>query len=92
MEEVRRLYEDFEISLAGEKIDELADFGNKYITKEEPWTKEKEQTEKILNNLSYLLEKVIHLYNPIIPQSASSAIQHLIARETVILFPKIESR
>ena len=66
--------------------------GNKYITKEEPWTKEKEQTEKILNNLSYLLEKVIHLYNPIIPQSASSAIQHLIARETVILFPKIESR
>lgn len=92
VQEAQRLYEDFEISLAGEKIDELADFGNKYITKEEPWTKEKEQAEKILNNLSYLLEKVIRLYSPIIPVSASKAIEHLTAKETVILFPKIESR
>jgi len=92
VEDAEKLYENFEISLAGEKIDELADYGNKYITKEEPWTKEKEQAEKILNNLSYLLAKVIHLYSPIIPESASKAVQYLNARETIILFPKIESR
>ena len=43
-EEVESLYEDFEISLAGEKIDELADYGNKYITKEEPWIKYKDES------------------------------------------------
>jgi len=86
------LFESFEISSAGEKIDELADFGNKYITKEEPWTKEKEEAEKILNNLSYLLKQVAQLYEPIIPQSASRAIQCLAGKETVILFPKIESK
>ena len=61
---VEVLYDDYEIALAGEKIDELADFGNKYITATEPWNKElkKENSEKILNNLSYLLKIVIDLY------------------------------
>jgi len=92
VKDARGLYEDFEISSTGEKIDELADFGNKYITKEEPWIKEDEDAQKVLNNLSYLLKKVAQLYEPIIPRSASSAMQHLSQRETVILFPKIESK
>jgi methionyl-tRNA synthetase len=90
--EIEFSYEDYEIALAGEKIDSLADYGNKYINDEEPWSKEilLERAEEILNNLSYLLKVVTDLYEPIIPISADKAKKALENREKIILFNKIE--
>lgn len=89
--EIIQLYDDYEIALAGEKVDMLADFGNKYITEKEPWEKDKEVVEVgvVLNNLSYLLDKVIKHYYPIIPLSSEKAKKALENREKVILFEKI---
>ncbi len=89
--EIEALYNDYEIALASDKVDELADFGNKYITEKEPWNKELEQKEsaKILNNLSYLLKVVIQYYYPIIPNSSEKASLALNNRESIILFSKI---
>jgi methionyl-tRNA synthetase len=89
--EIRELYDEYELALAGEKIDELADWGNKYITEKEPWekSKQKEEVEVILNNLSYLLHIVSELYEPIIPVSAVKAKEALDKREKIILFEKI---
>ena len=91
--EIEQLYEDYELALAGEKIDELADFGNKYINDEQPWDKEvsKEKAFEILNNLSYLLRVVTELYEPIIPVSAGKAFEALEKQEKIILFAKLES-
>jgi methionyl-tRNA synthetase len=84
-------YDDYEIALAAESIDNLADWGNKYITEQEPWEKGKEEkeVEKVLNNLSYLLKVVIDLYEPIIPISSKKAKEALKKRERIILFEKI---
>lgn len=92
VKEIDDLYESYEIALASEKIDELADYGNKYITKEEPWNKEHgmEKVGEILNNLTYLLSFVIKAYTPIIPISCKKAEIALIQRESIILFAKIE--
>jgi methionyl-tRNA synthetase len=89
--EIESLYENYEISLAGEKIDELADWGNKYITEREPWSKNlgHKDVETILNNLSYLLKTVVRLYTPIIPQSSMRAEKALDNVEKIILFNKI---
>jgi len=89
--EVEDLYEEFEIGLAGGKIDELADWGNKYITEKQPWSKELdlEISRDILNNLSYLLKTVISLYSPIIPVSCDKARIALERKEKIILFNKI---
>ncbi len=89
--EIRELYDEYELALSGEKIDELADWGNKYITEKEPWekSKQKEEVEVILNNLSYLLHIVSELYEPIIPVSAVKAKEALDKREKIILFEKI---
>ncbi|MHC1716575.1 MAG: methionine--tRNA ligase [Candidatus Dojkabacteria bacterium] len=89
--EIDAFYEDYEIALASEKVDQLADWGNKYITTKEPWNKDLSPTkvEVILNNLSYLLEVVIDLYYPIIPISSKKAKLALQNRESVILFNKI---
>ena len=91
VDEINSLYDNYEIYLAGEKIDQLADFGNKYITKEEPWSKEAEEAGIILNNLSYLLKHVITCYSPILPISTEKAKNALENLEKVILFPKIEA-
>lgn len=89
--EIKELYEKYEIALAAEKVDILADFGNKYITEKEPWEKNKEEVEveAVLNNLSYLLNSVIEYYNPIIPSSCTKAKQALKDQEKIILFEKI---
>jgi len=89
--EVEILYDEYEIALAAGKIDELADWGNKYITEKEPWSKEVDlnSSEKILNNLSYLLKTVIHLYSPIVPESCKKAKIALEKNEKIILFNKI---
>lgn len=89
--EIEKLYEEYEIASASEKIDQLADWGNKYITEKEPWNKDVklEEAEKILNNLSYLLKVVTNLYAPIIPPSAEKALQALEKREKIILFNKV---
>lgn len=90
-ESIFSLYDDYEIALAGEKIDELADWGNKYITEREPWSKDMDikECEIILNNLSYLLCVVIDSYLPIIPVSCSRAKDALERVEKIILFNKI---
>ena len=87
--EIEAFYEDFEVALAGERVDSLADFGNKYITEKEPWGKEKEEAGEILNNLSYLLKKVAEYYYPIIPRSSNLAQRALKEKEKIILFKKI---
>ena len=88
---IEDFYEDYEIAQAGDSIDELANWGNKYITEKEPWKKdiEKEEKEKILNNLSYLLKVVIMLYSPILPESCMKAKIALEKNEKIILFKKI---
>ncbi len=91
VKEIHTLYENYELYLAGEKIDQLADYGNKYITKEEPWSKDAREASVILNNLSYLLKHVIASYAPILPSSTEKAKRALVNLEKVILFPKIEA-
>lgn len=88
--EIDLLYESYELYLAGEKIDQLADFGNKYITEKEPWSKDKEEAGITLNNLSYLLRFVIDKYEPMLPNSSLKAREALEKREKIILFPKLE--
>jgi methionyl-tRNA synthetase len=90
-QEIRNLYDDYELALAAEKIDQLADWGNKYITEKEPWGKEKDiaEVQAILNNLTYLLRVVIDYYEPIIPESSQKALLALEKRERIILFNKI---
>lgn len=91
IENIENYYNDYEIASASEKVDELADYGNKYITEKEPWSKDisKEDSQVILNNLSYLLSFVIKYYKPIIPISANKAEEALQKRESIILFNKL---
>lgn len=86
-----RLMESFEIQSALQIANELASYGNEYITIQKPWEikDDSQRVEKILNNLSYLLHTLIGLYEPVIPTSSEKAYEHLNKVEPVVLFEKI---
>jgi len=83
-------YESYDLHLAAEHINALAEYGNKYIDSQKPWLAEDVVAEKILNNLSFLLAKVIKYYEPLIPVSSKKGLEILRNREKVSLFQKIE--
>lgn len=82
-------FDNFEIFEAIGIINELTRFGNKYITEKQPWDKAATDAEQTLTNLLYLIEKIIVLFEPITPDSASRAKEALAKRENIILFPKL---
>lgn len=86
-----RNIESFKIFEAIQLINELCSFGNKYINDKKPWELDKAtEIKNILINLRILLEKVIQLYSPIIPDSSDKALKALKNQEKIILFPKIQ--
>jgi len=87
-------YERFELQEASVYVHQLALLGNKYIDENKPREKTKthEEVEKVLNDTSYILDKLCYYYEPIIPMSAAKAHEALKNREKIILFQKIEKK
>jgi len=88
---IEECFVKFDLRGASENINQLSNYGNKYIDENKPWSiTDKLKVEEILNNLSYLLNKVIYYYEPFVPDSCKKADEALKKRETIILFPRIE--
>ncbi len=90
---INQRYSLFELQDAATLTNDLSNFGNQYITEKEPWNKDlvKEEVEIILNNLSYLISRVITCYAPIIPESCNKAEKMLRERNSGVLFAKLEN-
>ena len=86
-----KLMEDYEVSEAYKAVLFLSSFGNKYIDENKPWEKDKtiEFRKNVLNNLSYLLNRLIDMYKFVIPEKCSEARIALEKCEKIILFNKI---
>lgn len=87
---VKQYYLDFELNYAVKQINEIVMFGNQYFNKNEPWKQEKNQAEKILVNIAYLIKKVNELYYPIIPESSLKIKNILNNKEQKIIFPRLK--
>ncbi len=90
--EAKRNMEDFEISSAYHIINKIGIYWNKYIDEKKPWEKDNssEYIQNCLNNLSYLLHKLIDLYEPVLPESCNKARYALENNEKIVLFKKID--
>ncbi len=91
IEEFDNLMDNYELSNAYEEIAKMTAWGNQYITKKEPWGKEKSEleVEQILNNLYYLLKKATYAYQFVIPDHATEAQLLLDKHEKGVLFEKL---
>jgi methionyl-tRNA synthetase len=90
-----KIYQDFwdkyDVYGAYGVIREVAAWGNRYITEEEPWNKNVglEKASEVLQNLGLLLREVTKAYEFTLPESAKRAKESLEKKEKVILFEKI---
>ena len=84
-------YESFQVGEAVKHLGRLLGLGNQYFHDSEPWKKDNQECEIILNNIAYLLRKTTDLYEPIIPEGALRVRNCLDTQEKQILFPKIET-
>lgn len=90
-EKYKSLMYDFQLFDAYEVVRKLAEFGNLYITENAPWEKSKtqDQIDKTLVNLYTLLQIVIKMYQPLLPESSTKAKDALDTLENIILFKDI---
>ena len=88
-QKIRGCYESFNIKEAISTINQLVNFGNKYINDQKPWSND--NYIQVLSNLYHLLNVVSEFYAPVIPQRFSEIREALSNKEKVILFEKIQT-
>ncbi|MCA9385258.1 methionine--tRNA ligase [Candidatus Dojkabacteria bacterium] len=84
--------DSFDLFEAMKNAQKLGSYGNVYITEQEPWAKDKTEEEitETLSGLEYLLNELIELYSPVLPDACEKAKSALLKRENIILFPELE--
>lgn len=86
---IQQKYEDFELHDASKKIRELVAEGNQHMNKNQPWNQPPENAKMTLANVSYLFRTATELYEPIIPDGATRALEAMKNKARIILYPKI---
>jgi methionyl-tRNA synthetase len=86
---IREAYEQFELHTAVERIQDLLGLGNRYLHEQEPWKQDGPAAAISLNTAAHIARRGARLYQPIIPDGATRAIEALDRRESVTLFPRI---
>jgi len=79
----RKNLENFKFNEALKVIWELVGFCDKYIEQEKPW-EGKENSEKVLSDLSFAIDNIADLLEPFLPQTSKN-----IKKRKVPLFPRL---
>jgi len=75
VEKYKKNFEEFDLKVVIEDVNDYIDAGNKYIDEEKPWELKKKDEEKlaqVIYNLLELLNKISIFLSPIIPVSAEN--------------------
>ncbi|TXI88522.1 MAG: methionine--tRNA ligase [Chryseobacterium sp.] len=88
--EVEELWNNYEISKALHKVNDILTQANQYITEKQPWTKQDSDSLSVLVALYKCLLDATRFYAPVIPGKAQEAMWSLETFKKVILFPKLE--
>lgn len=83
---------DFCLSEAMALVEDLGNFGNQYIVQKAPWSKDLSQEEigRILQNLYYLLGKMVEGYRPVLPVGCQKAALVLENLQPAVVFEPLE--
>jgi len=87
---VKNLWDNYDISTALHKLNDILNQANQYITEKAPWKKDAQDVEVVLATLYWVLEEATLLYLPVIPNRGHQAINSLYNLRKEIVFPKIE--
>jgi len=85
--EIKKLFDNFEIKDGISLINELSTFCNIYITEKEPW-KNEQCRQEVLNNLFFSINQINELYYPVIPNKYNQIKQALKNKKKEIIFER----
>jgi methionyl-tRNA synthetase len=80
--------ENFKFNESLKSVWDLISFCDKYIEKERPWQKSKNQQE-VISNLLFTLKEISDLLNPFLPKISSKILNQIENKKPEILFPKL---
>lgn len=86
---VKILWENYDVTGALHKLNDITKLANQYITEKAPWSKDAKDVEEVLSTLYWVLEEVTLLYLPVIPNKGKQALESLHNLRKEIVFPKI---
>lgn len=89
--EVKELWDNYEVTAAIHKLNDIMKMANKYITDKAPWSKDAQDADVkvVLSTLYWVLEEATLLYLPVIPNKGMQALNSLANLRKEIVFPKI---
>jgi methionyl-tRNA synthetase len=80
--------ENFKFNESLKSVWDLISFCDKYIEKEKPWQKSKNQQE-VISNLLFTLKEISDLLNPFLPKTSEKILKQIETKKPEILFPKL---
>jgi methionyl-tRNA synthetase len=89
LETVRDLWENYDVSTALHKLNDIMKLANQYITEKQPWSKESKDADVVLRTLYWVLSEATLYYLPAIPNKGREAYESLLNCRKEIVFPKI---
>ena len=89
IDSVKTLWENYDVTAALHKLNDITKLANQYITEKAPWSKDAKDVEEVLSTLYWVLEEVTLLYLPVIPNRGKQALESLYNLRKEIVFPKI---
>jgi len=87
---VKQLWDNYDVTAALHKLNDIIKSANQYITEKAPWAKDAQDVEEVLSTLYWVLEEATLLYLPVIPHRGKQALESLTNLRKEIVFPKIE--
>lgn len=88
--EVDKLWNEYEVSAALAKVNDILKQANKYITEHKPWEESCQNPYKILTTLYWCLQEATTYYAPVFPDKAKLAFESLRSKQKIVLFPKLK--
>jgi len=86
---VKELWNNYDVSTALHKLNDILKLANQYITEKAPWSKDAKDVGVTLATLYWVLEQATLLYLPVIPHRGKQALDSLYCLRKEIVFPKI---
>ena len=83
----KRSLEEFKFNEALISIWELISFCDRYIEKERPWEKKKNQKE-VIGNLLLVIAEIAKLLEPFLPETSEKILKQLKTQKSKLLFPR----
>ena len=88
-QDYEKFLDEFKFNESLISIWSLISFCDRYIERERPWEKSKEDGDPIINNLLFIIKNIAEMLQPFLPETSEKIFQQLKTKKSEPLFPRV---